>query len=452
MSKLDVDYIAAFATNLSLADIPEAVIDNAKVFIVDTVGVGLSGSRQADADRLLAAQANQGQNDAAMLFGRSTRTSIASAAELNAFQIHCQEFDCLHEDATVHAMAVVGGALFSRADAEGWDGARLLQACIVGLEVAISLGVAASTGLRFFRPANAGALGAVAGLANALDFTASQFQDAFGLMYSQLSGTMQAHVEGSVALPLQVGFAAQAANHAIDMALAGLSGPRNVLTGPFGYYRLFEAAGEPLPYVQALGTRWLSLELSHKPFPTGRAAHATLAAVENAMRSEGLSAENFAGLEARVPILIQRLVDRPYKRSMSVNYARLCLPYLVAEMLLQGRVVSGSFSNERLSDSRHAALANRIRIETDDNPDPNALSPQTIVINMSDGASITREVPDTLGSPANPLTTEQWQEKFRRCAADAELTEEQTARLMQQLLTIEKCACVSEIFNQTRGN
>lgn len=448
MSQSAVDFIAVFATTLTLNDIPANVVDTARVFILDTVGVGLSGSRVPDADRLLTAQAGHGHSDAAMILGRNVRASIANAAELNAFQIHCQEFDCLHEDATVHAMAVVGGALFSRADAEGWDGETLLRACIVGLEVAICLGVAASTGLRFFRPANAGALGAIAGLANAMNLNASQFKDAFGLGYSQLSGTMQAHVEGSVALPLQVGFAARAANHAIDMTLAGLSGPHDVLSGPFGYYRLFEAAGEPLPHTQALGTRWRSLELSHKPYPTGRAAHATLAVVEKAVQSGQVTTANFAGLIARVPVLIQRLVDRPYIESMSINYARLCLPYLVAEMLLEGRVVSSSFSRERLNHADHAALASGVSIHTDDNPDPNALSPQTIEIDKKDGTAMLFEVPDTLGSPRNPLTTDQWQEKFRRCASDAKLHEQQTEQLMRELLNIENCRCVSEIFSR----
>ena len=51
---------------------------------------------------------------------------------------------------------------------------------------------------------------------------------------------MQAHVEGTPALGLQIGFNARAAINAVDAAEAGLAGPHDVLTGPFGYFALFE--------------------------------------------------------------------------------------------------------------------------------------------------------------------------------------------------------------------
>ena len=63
--------------------------------------------------------------------------------------------------------------------------------------------------MRFFRPATAGAFGAVAGICWLLGFDRETLRNALGIVYGQLSGNMQAHKEGSVLLALQIGFNAR---------------------------------------------------------------------------------------------------------------------------------------------------------------------------------------------------------------------------------------------------
>ena len=52
-------------------------------------------------------------------------------------------------------------------------------------------------------------------------------------------------------------------------------------------------------------------------------------------------------------------------------------------------------------------IANRVRVVVDGNPDPNALSPQRLIV---DGEKVL--IPDTLGSPAAPLSRGQAQAKI----------------------------------------
>jgi 2-methylcitrate dehydratase PrpD len=85
---------------------------------------------------------------------------------------------------------------------------------------------------------------------------------------------MQAHVEGSIVLPMQVGFNARAAIQSCDIAAAGLVGPRDVFEGQFGYMPLYEGSFDLQPTWEALGRNRLVTELSHKPYPAGRATHA----------------------------------------------------------------------------------------------------------------------------------------------------------------------------------
>jgi len=191
----------------------------------------------------------------------------------------------------------------------------------------------------------------------------------------------------------------------LDMAEAGLTGPQDALLGPFGYFPLFED-GDPSELIQRLGTRWMIEEISIKPWPSGRASHATLSALS------GLSASDVMEIEARVPQLIARLVGRPWIEGMTAAYARLCLPFLAALMLTDAKIDPRRFTPENFADPALRALGRRLTVIVDDNPDPNALAPQTFALTMGDGTRRTLLVPATLGSPANPLTAAQHAEKL----------------------------------------
>ena len=52
------------------------------------------------------------------------------------------------------------------------------------------------------------------------------------------------------------------------------------------------------------------------------------------------------------------------------------------------------------------AWADRAHVVLDDNPDPNALAPQTIVVKLNDGRSFERHVVTPLGSPGNALSAD----------------------------------------------
>jgi 2-methylcitrate dehydratase PrpD len=122
--------------------------------------------------------------------GTGERVPAATAAFLNGYQIHNQEWDCVHEPAVVHPMAVVLSTLLAYADARGGiDGRRFMRACSTAVDVAASIGCAARNKLRFSRPAMCGALGATAGLAQLNGCDEATTCSALGLAYSQLSGT-----------------------------------------------------------------------------------------------------------------------------------------------------------------------------------------------------------------------------------------------------------------------
>lgn len=403
-------------------DVAAAAQERTLAFVHDSLCVGVAGRNAAHADAILAVAAAWGEGGSASVLGRpGVKLPAASAAFVNGFQIHGQEYDCVHEPAVLHPMATVLSALLAETErGEPVSGADFLAAVVAGVDVAVTLGLAAPDALRFFRPATAGIFGCVAAIARLRRLPRPVALDAFGHALALVSGTMQAHVEGKPALPVQVANASRNSLVAVDLARHGMPGVTRPLDGPFGYFALMELREALGPALARLGQGHRITEVSWKPFPTGRAAHGGIISIQ-AMMQAGLSANILKSLEYHAPPLIFRLVGRPAKADMEPGYARLCLPYLGAVTLLRGTVSLGDFTRERLDDPEILALAGRIRVCADDNPDQAAFVPARAEARLADGRVMSHSVTAQFGSPEWPLSDEQHRAKALGCLTFAGL-------------------------------
>ena len=414
---------ARHALETRFEDLSADAIDQAKTFILDTIGVGIAGSSAAGADELSHVSAGWGGGADFTVWGRRKRMPAPTAAFLNGFQAHCQEYDCLHERAVLHPMATLLPAALAYAERTGGiSGRDLIVAVVVGIDVAANLGVAAREGLKFFRPATSGGFGATAAIARLAGFDRDTLCNAFGIQYGQASGTMQSHVEGSIVLPMQIGFNGRAALNSCDIAATGLPGPRDVFEGQFGYMRLFEGAWDLAPTWDRLGKTWLVSELSHKPYPAGRASHGGIEGIMALRRQRTFETGEVVAVNIIGPPLIKRLCGRPDIPAPNANYARLCMSFIGAKVLLHGKLDLVHFRGAELNEPATHELAKRITMESDGNPDPNALVPQEVIVKLEDGTVLRWRCEIMLANPARRLTREQHIAKFRHCLDFAQET------------------------------
>ena len=415
MKSLDMR-LAEHAATLRFEQLPAQAIEKAKIFILDSLGVGVAGSSVPETRQLLDTVSHWGDGQTVSVWGQPDRLAMGQGIMMNAFQIHCQEFDCLHEGAVLHAMATLLPVLIGESQARGGvSGRKLISAVVAGVDIACYIGVSSKLGLRFFRPATSGGFGAVAGLANLRGYDSHTTLQALGHQLGQVSGTMQAHTEGSVVLPLQVAFNARAALQSCDLARAGITGLQQPITGKFGYLPMFEADWDLEKHIDGLGTRWMINEISHKPFPSGRATHGGIEGLMALRDAHGFGPDDVVEVIVRGPSLINHLVNRPTMPSPGPNYARLCMPFALAKVLQHGTPDLSHYRGDALSDPRTYDLSQRVRMEKDDNPDPNALSPQSVTVRLKDGRVVKHEIPSMLASPTRPLDRDRQLSKFLRC-------------------------------------
>ena len=402
----------------TLSSLDPATLHALRIFFADTLAVGIAGQCNPAADGILAAMQQAGGTGGVSCLGRpGVALPPHQAAVVNGFQIHCLEWDGLHEPSVVIALCASVAALHADLHQQDVSYGDLLLAFAVGVETAVFFGSAAASAPRFFRPSAAGVMGAAMALGKLRGYDRDQLHNLLGLAYSQAGGTMQAHWEGSEALALQVGFAARAALTAVDLVAHSITGPHEVVSGKFGYFSLIENPQDLDGALATWGAPWKITEMAHKPFPAGRATQAVLTALLDMRAARDFDADEVVSIRAEVPSLIALLVSRPLSPDMSPAYARLCLEYVVPRMLLDRTVDPLRFTSDWFGAADVAELASRIECAVNDNPDPNALGPQTVAVSLADGTRMEQFVDAPLGAPGRALNSDQRVEKVARCFA-----------------------------------
>lgn len=437
--------IVAHAERIARDGVPPAPMGRAKAFIADTLAVGAAGVLTPWQAEVLDMAGASGGAAEATVWGTAHRLPLAHAAMVNGFQVHGQEFDCVHEGAVVHPMAAILPVLLGWAEAKGdVSGERLLRAVVLAVDVATTLGLCSRAPMRFFRPANAGGFGATVGLAQLAGLDAAAMSNAVGIYYGQCAGTMQAHAEASPQLAMQVGFAARAAVTAVGLATRGMPGPRQSISGPFGYFKLFDGEADPAPF-DDLGLTWRIEQVSYKPFPSGRATHGGIDGLRRLLAEGPIPVDTIESVTFSVPPLTARLVGRPLRDDMTIAYARLCLPFIGALCLRHGTVRLEHVTPAALRDPETLALARRLTVIADDNPDPNAMGPQHVEMRLADGSRRGVAVDTVIGSPRRPLSSAEARAKYDACWRAIGATEEHATRLWALVERLETLTDAGEI-------
>jgi aconitate decarboxylase len=399
----DTRTLIQHALSIQYRKLPQQAITQSKIFIADSIGVALAGHQGSFAQALIAHCKDFGGKPQARVLGTDLRLPAAHAAMVNAYLIHCLEFDCVHEPAVVHPMAVILASLLSYCDDKpNITGDALIASIVASVDVAATLGCASRSKLRFFRPAQCGAIGAAVGLAKLAAWNTDQTLNLLGILLGQLSGTMQAHREGKSSLPMQIAVNARHVLSAFDFANRGLEGPMAAIEGEFGYLNLFETQHD---FAAALRDRlqlanqgqFAIMEVSHKPFPSGRATHGGLQALEIIQSQHEIDLTQIKKITLHAPPLICQLVDRPFHANASSSYLRLCFPFCATLFLTAKQLSPLAFDARQSADFE--ALTNKISVLVDSNPDVNALSPIRVTLEVYSGRVFEQRISDVWGSP-----------------------------------------------------
>ena len=138
--------LATFALGVNFRALPRQVVHNAKLRLLDTVGVCLASSGMDYADAVLAYVQEQGGKPDACLFGRPGRFPAALSVLYNGALAHGNDYDDTHSQSIVHPGGVVVPTALAISEKLLLTGEQAIVAIVAGYEIAARIGMAASKG------------------------------------------------------------------------------------------------------------------------------------------------------------------------------------------------------------------------------------------------------------------------------------------------------------------
>ncbi|HVE54625.1 MAG TPA: MmgE/PrpD family protein, partial [Ramlibacter sp.] len=275
----------------------DAVDHEAHRTFLNWLGCAVGAAKHEAADAALAAVAELQPAPQATVAGRRERVDMASAALVNGITSHTFDFDDTHLKTIIHPAGPVASALLALAEHRGMSGREVVDALVLGIDVACRLGnlvypehydrgwhITGTTGM----------FGAAAGCARLLKLDAQQTQMALGIAASQPIGLREQF--GTMTKPFHPGAAARAGLMSALLAAKGFTSSARALEAPRGWAQVVSTKTAWNEATDELGERFEISFTSYKPFACGIVIHPSIDACVQ-LRAQGVRPEQVERIE-----------------------------------------------------------------------------------------------------------------------------------------------------------
>lgn len=424
--------VAAFAHGLTDDAIPADVRARSKHLILDAIGIALAAGRTEFATAFRDGLNAIGEAGDASVIGSVAKLPLRDAAIMNGALVHGLDFDDTHMQGVVHATAAALPAALAMAEKTGASGEEMLTAYILGMEVAIRIGVASKFG---FHHNGLHATGIASHFASAviagklLGLSVDQLTAAQGIVGSTAQASQQFVDDGAWNKRLHPGWGAAAGITAAYLAKSGFVAPRAPYEGRFGLFQTLTKDPDhcdPDAVADGLGQRWEGALSAIKPFPTCHFTHALADAALELRREHGLDAGDIAHVRAQLPADVIPIVVEPVanKRRPTSDYdAKFSAQFIAAACFVRGRFGLAELEPEALADPEILALADKVDCEIDPNADFPRVYPGAIVVTDTAGREYVHVEAVNRGAADRALSDAEIVEKYDANAAVAVSTE-----------------------------
>ena len=385
----------------------ESVDHEAHRTFMNWLGCAVGAAHHEAADAALAAVQVLQPAPQATLPGRTEKVDIASAALINGITSHTFDFDDTHLKTIIHPAGPVASALLALAEHTGASGRELLDALVLGIDVACRVGNAMYPehyDRGWHITGSTGTLGAAAACARLLKLDAHQTAMALGIAASQPVGMREQF--GTMTKPFHPGAAARAGLMSALLASQGYTASPKALEAPRGMMQTVSTKNDWLEITDELGKRFEISFNSYKPFACGIVIHPSIDACVQLGR-RGVTPDQVESIELKVHSLVLELTGK--KEPADGLQAKFSVYHGCAAGLTFGRAAEDEFSDEVVNRADMVALRRKVVATVDDSIDE-ASADVTAV--LKDGQRVHVFVEHAIGSLQNPMSDANLEAKF----------------------------------------
>jgi len=432
--------IAEFTQSLNYEEIPAEVIYTAKKFLYDSLGCAYGGLQTKDVNIVYNIYKNIGGSAQATVIGLGEMLPAINTTFINSLAIRALDFNDIYwrEDPS-HPSDLIPAAL-SAGEMVNATMKEVLTAIVLAYEFEQRLCEFAVPGIRerkwhhatltqFVSPLVAGKL---------LKLNTDQLVNAIGINASH-NYTVGAPTAGKLTMMKNTvdPMAVQAGVMAALLAKEGYSGTELIFEGKEGFMDTFfgwnaiENKPQPIKMegrnqntkwtwdVEKLtnnfGDNYKILECGMKAFPTEALTHTHISAVLEVMKRNKINYEDIQEIKiTTIARAVDILFDPNKYNPTSRETADHSLPFCIAAAVIDGKITTETFTEEKLQNSDIRNIITKIKGEASDDfeklfPEK---QPSRATIILKDGRTYSHYLEYPKGDPRNPMTEEELELKF----------------------------------------
>ncbi|MGE5411691.1 MAG: MmgE/PrpD family protein [Clostridiales bacterium] len=435
--------ISEFAVNLKYEDLPAEVIHEVKRYLYDSVGCAYGGYHTKDVNILKDIYKEISGKEEATLIGFGEKLPAVNATLINSLMIRALDFNDIYwkEDPS-HPSDLIPAAL-STAEMTGLTMKEVITAIVLAYEFEQRLCEFAIPGVRerkwhhatltqFVSPIVAGKV---------LGLTADQMVNAIGINGCH-NHTIGCPTAGKLTMMKNTvdPMAVQSGVFAALMAKKGYSGTEAVFEGKEGLMDVFGPKWDNDKMVCDLGKRFKILDCSMKAFPTEALTHTHITCTLKVVTKNNITYDQIDSVTVSTIARACDILFDPHKyRPESRETADHSLPYCIAAALVDHKITTDSFSEEKLKDPRIWEVIDKIKGEASvefEKMFP-AKQPSRVVVRTKDGREFTEYLEYPKGDPREPMTIEDLENKFNALSSKL-LSSEKQKQVKEMIFNCEK--------------
>jgi 2-methylcitrate dehydratase len=411
--------------------------------LYDSVGCAYGGYQTRDVNILRDIYHEMGGSGEATLFAFGEKIPAVNATLVNSLMIRALDFNDIYwkEDPS-HPSDLIPAALCAGEKA-GVSMEEVIVAIVLAYEFEQRMCEFAVPGVRerkwhhatltqFVSPVVAGKV---------LGLTVDQMVHAIGISGSH-NHTIGCPTAGKLTMMKNTvdPMAVQSGVMAALMAQRGYTGTEAVIEGKEGLMDVFGPDWAMDKLVGGLGKKYKIMECGMKAFPTEALTHTHLSAVLKAVTENNITYDRIAEVTITTIARACDILFDPHKyRPDSRETADHSLPYCVAAALVDHKVTTQTFSEEKLKDKRIWEVIDKIKGEASQEFEKMfpAKQPSRVIVKTTDGKSFEEYLEYPKGDPREPMTMDDLEAKFNGLSATL-LTADRQANIRDMIFDCEK--------------
>lgn len=424
---------ARHAAALRYEDLPRPLVDLLKQCVLDTLGVSIAASTLAPEASIVADYvAELGGKQTATVWGFGRKAPAPWAVFVNGSLGHMVDYDDVGAGGHV-SICTIPVAFAVAEQLGGACGRDFLAAIAAGTDIHTRL----NEGIRipdwtiaegWFPTQLFGYLSGAATAARLYGADAALIENAFGIAFTQMSGSRQMAVGMATHLrSMQAGFSGQGALLAVELARRGIVGSKEVLEGRYGLFKTYIRTDPDWDaMLGGLGENFPLLGLhGFKVWPACGYTRPTNAAIRELRRQHSIRPDEVESLTVIGGTGGTKLLSEPLAKKRRPQLAidgKYSIPFTSAVMMLKGNVTLRDYTQAGLNDPAVLAMADKVSYRDDPSGELpvggySSLSRPTVEIRTLDGKVYRHKPTGVPGDPDHPVGDDLLEEKFRDCVS-----------------------------------